>query len=287
MSISSVSLFRSLVICLSLTFASAWGAEESTLPVLADIPYKTGEQLSPYEVERCKLDLFLPAQKAGYPTIVWLHGGGITAGSKDSEKNVAIARHFAAAGVAMAMVNYRLSPKAKFPAYIDDSAAAFAWVKQHISEHGGDPAQVFLSGHSAGAYLALMVGLDASYLQAYGLETTAIRGMIPIAGQTLTHYTVRIEQGLPKSRLYADAAAPLNHVRKDAPPTLILYADKDMAMRAEENELLAAAMRDAGHKNLTISMIKNRTHSGVAHDMANQNDPAFEQVMAFIQSLKP
>ncbi len=283
---SFVSLCRTWVLSLSFFTLSLTAAEKAPPRVLANLPYKTGEALSPYEAERCLLDLYLPAGAQNFPTLVWLHGGGITAGSKDGPHQPEIARHFAQAGIAVASISYRLSPKAKFPAYIEDTAAAFAWVKKHIAEHGGDANRVFLGGHSAGAYLALMAGLDDQYLAAQGLKLTDIAGLVPVAGQTLTHYTIRQERGLPKNRLIADAAAPLNHARKDAPPMLILYADKDMALRAEENELLAAALRQEGHTHLTVKKIKNRDHGSVAHEMAKAGDAGFEQVVKFIQSPK-
>lgn len=267
----------SLLISLS---AMALGQETGS-EVKTDLVYREGET-GGYEAERCKLDLYLPAGKKAFPTLVWLHGGGITAGSKDSEKQVALGRRLAAEGVAVAMVNYRLSPKAMFPAYIEDSAAAFAWVKKNIPTHGGDAGKVFLGGHSAGAYLALMVGLDGEYLKAHGLKRRDIAGLVPISGQTLTHYTIRLERGLPKDRLIADEASPLFHVTKDTAPVLILCADKDMAMRAEENELLAAALRQAGHEAVTTRIIKDRNHSSVAHEMANAGDAGLAEVMGFI-----
>ncbi len=287
MSLSSTSLCRHLVVWTGLLCIALASAEKPAPQVLAGLAYKSGGDLTPYETERCKLDLYLPAGKKDFPTLVWLHGGGLTGGSKDGKDVVAVARHFAEAGVAVANLNYRLSPKAKYPAYIEDAAAAFAWVKKHIGEHGGKTGKVFIGGHSAGGYLTLMVGLDPSYLKAQGLDTSAIAGMVPVSGQTLTHYTIREERGLPKTRLIADEAAPLYHARKDAPPMLILYADKDMAMRAEENVLLAAALREAGHKQTVNKMIKGRTHGSIGHAMANAGDEGFDQVMKFIQTTAP
>ncbi|SKA81522.1 Acetyl esterase/lipase [Prosthecobacter debontii] len=261
-------------------------AQSPEIKIVSDLSYKHGDQLTPYETERCKLDLYLPTGVKDFPTLVWLHGGGLTAGSKDGKQQPPIARHFAEQGIAMAVVNYRLSPHATYPAYLEDSAAAFAWVEKHIAEYGGAMNRVFLGGHSAGAYLTLMVSMDDQYLKASGSDISHIAGIVPVAGQTLTHFTIRIERGLPKDQIIADAASPLYHVRKDAPPMLILYAEKDMAMRAEENELLAAALRHAGHSKLTVKMIQDRDHGSVAHDMANTDDDAFAEVLNFIQQAK-
>lgn len=261
-------------------------AETAGLPaVVKDVAYKSGAALSAYETERCKLDLHLPAGGVrDFPTLVWFHGGALTAGVKDDSATTGIARHFAAAGVAMASVNYRLSPRALYPAYVEDAAAAFAWVKQHITEYGGKADRVFIGGHSAGGYLALMVGLDGSLLKAHGLELPAIAGVIPVAGQTLTHYTIREERGLPKDRLLADGAAPVNHVSKEAPPMLILYAENDMAMRAEENQLLAAALRNTGHPAVTLRMIPGSDHGSVGHDLAKAENPGFGEILKFLQA---
>lgn len=279
-------MFATRLLSSLVLLASAAWAQSPEIKIVTDLSYKAGSKLTAYEAERCKLDLYLPATGQSFPTLVWLHGGGITAGSKDGKQQPSLARHFAENGVAVAMVNYRLSPKATYPAYIEDTAAAFAWVEKHISKYGGATDRIFLGGHSAGAYLALMAGMDDRYLKAFDSKISHIAGLIPIAGQTLTHYTIRIERGLPKDLLIADDASPLHHVRKDAAPMLILYADKDMAMRAEENELLAAALRHAGHPQVTAKMIKNRDHSSVAHDMAEPEDAAFKEVLTFIQQTK-
>ena len=106
-------------------------------------------------------------------------------------------RRFAAEGIAVAVVNYRLSPKIGYPAYVDDTAASFAWVYKNIKAHGGDPDSVFISGHSAGGYLAAMAALDPRYLKEYRLGLDAVAGAIPVSGQMITHATVRKERRIP------------------------------------------------------------------------------------------
>ena len=79
------------------------------------------------------------------------------------------------------MVNYRLSPAVSHPAHIEDAAASFAWVKRHIAEYGGDPNQIFVVGHSAGAYLLALLATDERYLAAHGLSARDIRGLVPVS----------------------------------------------------------------------------------------------------------
>lgn len=254
--------------------------------VVSGVAYKSGE-LTALERERCVLDLYLPEGSAtsGFPTLVWFHGGGLTEGTWNGAFTVGIAKAFARAGVAVVSVGYRLSPAVTFPAYIEDGAAAFAWVHRHIAEHGGDPRAVFIGGHSAGAYLALMVALDRSYLAKHHLGDAAVAGIVAVAGQTLTHYTIRLERGLPKDTIIADAAAPLHHARKDAPSVFALAAERDMAMRVEENLLLVAALKAAGHQDVTYFFAAGRDHGSIAGSMAKADDPVAAEVLTYVRRL--
>ena len=120
-------------------------------------------------------------------------GGGLEGGGKE------IPPVFQGRKIAVAGVNYRLSPRATHPAYIDDAAAAVAWVMKHIGEYGGDPTRVYVAGHSAGGYLTLMVGLDKAYLARYGEDADRLAGLFPVSGQTNTHFTIRKERNIPVS----------------------------------------------------------------------------------------
>lgn len=266
-------------ICLSL---SAFAAETQ---VLKDIPYKPGTDLTAYEQERCKLDVYLPEQKTGFATLVWFHGGGLTGGKKDDDFTTKICQSLLKGNIAVVSVNYRLSPKAKYPAYVDDAAAAFAWTYKNIAQHGGDPEKVFISGHSAGGYLTAIVGLDERHVKTYGLKLENIAGLIPISGQMLTHYTIREERGLAKYNVISDDAAPIFHARKETRPMLVLYADKDMETREEENVYFVSTMKAAGNKRVQGLLLKDRTHGTIASDMANAEDPAKTAILNFITEI--
>ncbi len=269
----------SFILVLAACAEPAWTLSD----MRADIAYKSGSDLSDYERERCKLDLYLPAEKKGFPTLVWFYGGGLTGGSKSGKDTTKIAQSFAAAGIAVVVPDYRLSPKAAFPAYVEDAAAAVAWARQHIGEHGGDPRKLFIGGHSAGAYLTLMLGMDLRYLKKHGIGQDAIAGLIPVSGQTMTHYTVRGERGQGgRHDVTADDAAPIHHARKDTAPMLLIYADKDMPARAEENEYFTAVLRATGNEQITVRKIADRGHGSVGHRIAEPDDPARTALLEFI-----
>jgi len=252
--------------------------------VVANLAYKTGDSLSDYEKSRCKLDLYLPAEGHEWPALVWFHGGGLTGGSKDGGTTPGLAERFNHEGIAFIAVNYRLSPKATYPAYLDDTAAAFAWVKTHAAEHGIDPARVFVGGHSAGAYLTAMVGLDARLLEPYHLTPDAIAGLIPVSGQMMTHFTVRAERGITDQNVItADEAAPINHLHKGNPPILILFGDKDWPARREENLYFVAALRVAGGTHVQAIQINDRNHGSINGNLVKPGDPAAEAILKFIK----
>jgi len=278
------SLLTLAIVTLLTAAVRAEAPKDGNITVLKNLPYKSGDALSSYEKERCKLDVYLPKSGKSFATLVWFHGGGLKGGNKDGATK--LGRSLAEAGLAVVAVNYRLSPKAKYPAYIQDAAAAVAWTKEHIVGHGGDPKRIFVSGHSAGGYLTLMLGLDPHYLHEAGTEATEMAGYIPVSGQTMTHYTVREERGIGQFTITADEAAPVHYARKDTPKFLVLYADHDMAARAEENAYFVAIMKGAGNTRVTGLQIADRTHGSIGGKISEEGDPAREAIMQFINGPK-
>jgi len=265
---------------LLVAFAGAWAPPGEEL---LDQAYRSGDP-DAYAAERCTLDLYLPAGAKDFPTLVWFHGGGLESGSKSGARKMA--RSLTGEGVAVAAVNYRLSPKVSYPAYLEDAAAAAAWVRRHVAEHGGDPKRVFISGHSAGGYLTLMLALAPKLLEKEKATPADFAGYIPVSGQAVTHSTVRKERGLARETIVVDDAAPLYHVRKDAPPILILAADKDMAGRVEENRLLLANLNATGCRTGSMIVIPDRTHGTVGSRIAEPGDPARSALLKFMGATK-
>jgi acetyl esterase/lipase len=253
--------------------------------VIKDVPYKDDViSLTPYEQERCKLDLTVPVGSKGFATYVWFYGGGMKNGGKDlrTEYCAEIRESLAQAGVAVVTPDYRLSPKAKYPAYVDDAAAAFAWTVKHIAEQGGDPRKVFIGGHSAGATLALLVGMDPERLKPHGLTLGSVAGIAQVSGQVLTHYTIREERGQPRYAITSDEAAPAFHIRKTVPPILTIYAQNDMLSRAEENQFFVTTLKAAGHAENYSLRVDDRDHGSVGHNIRNADDPARLAILNFI-----
>jgi acetyl esterase/lipase len=249
--------------------------------VRKDVSYV--ESTDAYRQQRCKLDLYLPDGKRDFPMIVWFHGGSITAGDKKSCER--LAQMFVAHDIGFAAVNYRLSPKVKYPAYLEDAAASVAWVAKQSVQLGYTPGKLFVGGHSAGAYLATMLAMDEHYLKDAGIDVSEIAGILSVSGQMTTHFTVLQERGLdlPKERVTSDEAAPIYYTRKDTIPLLLMIGDNDWPARLEENQFFAAALKKvAGNQKVRFEIIASRTHGSINDKMTEPNDAGAKVIFDFM-----
>jgi len=226
--------------------------------LLTNLSYRQGTD-DAYTLERCVLDIYLP-ETTDFATVVWFHGGGLKFGNKF------IPEGLKKQGIAVVAVNYRLYPKVKSPMYIDDAAAAVAWVFKNIASYGGDPNLIFVAGHSAGGYLTSMLGLDKSYLNTYGIDADAIAGLIPYSGHTITHFTVRSERELKWDDVRVDHMAPLAHIRKDAPPIILITGDRELELygRYEENAYFWRMLKSIGHPYVELYELEGYNHGDMA-----------------------
>ncbi|WP_428231726.1 alpha/beta hydrolase [Flavobacterium sp.] len=258
---------KKLILLLSLFFIYAASfAQKIEYETKSNIQYynSTTNKADSYINERCVLDIYYPKNTKGFATIVWFHGGGLTGGNKE------IPEALKNKGFAVIGVNYRLSPNVKAAKAIEDAAAAVAWTFNNITGYGGDTSLIFVSGHSAGGYLASMIGLDKKWLQNEGIDANKIAGLIPFSGQCITHFEIRKENGIPDTTPTIDAFAPLFYVRADAPPLLLITGDRELEMlgRYEENAYMARMMKLAGHKQTKLYEL-----DGYGHGMTEPGFP--------------
>lgn len=217
---------------------------------------KSEEKLTDYMEARCRLDVYYPVGKKDFATVIWFHGGGLLNGEKYIPENLK------KRNIAVIPVNYRFSPQVKCPAYIEDAAAAVAWVFRNIKRYGGNPDKIYLSGHSAGGYLTLMVGLDKKWLDRHGIDANRIAGLFPFSGQTVTHSTIRRERGISEQLPVVDEFAPINHGRKDAPPLWLITGDRalDIGARYAENAYMLEIMKLIGNETTSLHEIQGLDH---------------------------
>lgn len=251
-------------------YASAQAINYKTIENVYYYDSQTADQTS-YMKEKSLLDIYYPEVDNKVPVVIWFHGGGLTAGQKE------IPLALKNKGFCVVGVGYRLSPKIEAETCIADAAAAIAWVFKNIRRYNGDSRRIFVSGHSAGGYLALMAIMDKSWLKKYNLDSDLVAGLVPFSGHTITHFTIRKEQGIPGEQPIIDRLAPLYHVRKNAPPTLLITGDreKEMLGRYEENAYFYRMMKVAGHQDIILYEMDGYGH--------NMTEPAFPLLIDFVK----
>lgn len=193
-----------------------------------------------------RLDLYRPRGLTGLPALVFFHGGGWRSGTK--RRYAKLGRRLAGLGLLVAVPTYRLFPEVTYPDFLMDCAAATTWLTRNAGRYGGG-GPLFLMGHSAGAYNAVMLGLDRRWLGANG--TAAIAGVIGLAGPY---------DFLPITRpnimpVFPDATPdtqPVFHARNDAPPLLLLTGKGDRTVKPRNTMALSEAMRASGGRVTTI-----------------------------------
>ena len=196
---------------------------------------------------RNMLDVYRPKGEGGRsPVIVFFYGGNWVSGKRSDYAFVG--RALAARGFVVVVPDYRLYPQVHYPDFLIDAAQAVAWTERNIAAHGGDPAKVFVMGHSAGAYNAAMVALDPRWLGQQGIKPDTLRGCIGLAGPydflPIENRTTRPVFDYPNTR---PESQPLHHAGAKAPPTLLIAANSDdLVDPARNTGALAGKLRTAG-----------------------------------------
>ncbi|MGI6782550.1 MAG: alpha/beta hydrolase [Acholeplasmataceae bacterium] len=190
--------------------------------------------------------------------VIYFHGGGLEAGSKDDFNN--LAKYFNENEIDCYLPSYRLYPKAKYPEFILDAAEAVAYVLNKRKYQ-----KVFIGGTSAGAYLAMMLYFDKRYLAKHKIDSETITGYIFDAGQPTVHFHVLRESGMDTRRIVVDERAPMYYLTQNVDSKvkfLVFYAEFDLNTRKEETELLKHLMINYGYpkENLNFQYVKDNNH---------------------------
>ncbi len=284
---------KRLLLSLLLCSGPVWAAE---LSVIRDLPYAEPAH------ERQVLDVYAPAGAKDLPVVYWIHGGGWQGGSKDDLK--AKPAFFAAKGFVVVAINHRLLPGTEMREIVRDAAKGLGWVHCTIARHGGDPARIFVMGHSSGAQLAALLCTDERYLKAEGVPFSVLRGCVPVDGDTydipamieVAETRARVH-GLPMPKyghrlkfgndpvLHRDFSA-VTHIAKNKgiPPFLVLHVagHPDVSAQAQR---LGAVLKENGIP-VRVFGAKDTDHGRINANLGEPNDPATAAVGEFLKSGK-
>ena len=216
------------------------------------------------------------------PVVIFWYGGGWYKGNRRAYGFAA--RAFAKAGFVVVVPDYRKVPQIRFPAMLQDGADAVKWTRDHIGEFGGDPAQIVLSGHSAGAYTVAMLTLDQRWLKAVGVDPRIVKAAAPLCGP-YDFYPWTSDSARDAFKGAADPAMtqPITFARADAPPMLLVTGTADTTVRPRNAIHLAARLKTLGGRVELINY-PNQTHEGVVMALSvpfRGRSPALADSVAF------
>src|SRR5687767_9497470 len=277
---------------IALLVSSAMLSEAHSQETKRNIPYA-----SPTD-ERQVLDVYSPPQAKNLPVVFWIHGGGWQTGDKSDVQIKA--RAFMDKGFVFVSTNYRLLPGVDMATIVRDVARSVRWVHDHIAEYGGDPKRLFIMGHSAGAQLAALVCTDDRYLKAEGVSLAAVKGCVPVDGDTYdvpaiieTAETRWRVHGLPRAKFghrekFGDDPAKhrdfsaVTHVAKGKgiPPFLILHVAEHPDTSAQARRL-GNVLKEAG---VPVKVFGGRqtTHDKLNDDLGKPDDAATKALFDFV-----
>lgn len=227
---------------------------------------------------RMRLDVYKPAEPGALrPGIMEVHGGAWVIGSK-REQGIPLLNHLAANGWVGINVDYRLSPRAKFPDHLIDLKRAIAWYREHAEEHGADPGFLCVTGGSAGGHLAALVALTANvpeYQPGFEDVDTSVRAAVPFYGvydlrvlldAAPRHFASFLERHVMGTRRADDPeayakASPVHWIREDAPPFLIVHGDLDTLVPVIQARTFAERLRETSAAPVLYAEMKGAQHA--------------------------
>ena len=196
---------------------------------------------------RQKLDIYAAADRGTgpLPVVVFFYGGAWVKGERGAYGFAG--RAYAGRGFVAVVPDYRLVPKVRFPAFVQDGALAVAWVREHIARYGGDPNRITVAGHSAGAYIGAMLTLDRHYLADAGAPPGTIKAAALLAGP-YDFYPFTEQRGRDALGNWPRPleTQPISYARADAPPIMLGQGLADDVVQPRNARALAAKLTAAG-----------------------------------------
>lgn len=275
-------------------FSQSARSENQTPPpkfkTILHVPYDSSIRIG----KRFKsLDIYAPESGKDHPIVIWVHGGAWKFGDKRgvNSKPQAFTQH----GYLLVSINYRLHPQASYDQQAQDVAQAIHWVHDHAREYGGNPNQLFLMGHSAGAHLVALVSTNPAYLKQESLSLKALKGTILLDGAGYDIKERINTADAPGKKLYTTifgtdektwkAASPLTYVRKhqSIPPFLILHVARRVDSQ-RQSERLARKLK-ANQIDVSVISAPGKTHTTINREIGQANDLPTQKIFEFLNHI--
>lgn len=276
-----------IALVLSLFLLSACSAADALNATITREGYDVRRDIAYGPDARQKLDLYIPHAHANAPMVVFFYGGSWQQGDKDDYRFLGQA--FASKGFITAVVDYRIYPSVRFPSFVEDAARATTYLHRHAPEFGGNAHALYVAGHSAGAYMAMMIGADPAYMHQAGGKQQWIQGIIGIAGPydflPLTDDTLK--------HIFATApdaeTQPINHIQGKIAPVFLATGDADDTVDPRNSARVTDKLtrlnspveqhvyEDVGHIGIILSLAEG----------FRSRAPLLEDIARFVQRTNP
>jgi acetyl esterase/lipase len=246
---------------------SASLSAQPPLPTERDVTYCTLDGVE------LKMDIYRPQRSAApTPALLYVHGGGWTGGDKRSGEGIRDIPELLARGYLVAAVNYRLAPRYKFPAMIEDVKCAVRFLRANAERFSINPEKIGAWGGSAGGHLVALLGTaDATAgwdVGQYLEQSSRVQAVVDMYGPT--DLTVLFEGANPRlmEQVFGTSdrnsetlqkASPVNWVSSDDPPFLILHGERDPLVPVSQSQIFYEKLRAAGVP-ATFVIVKNAGH---------------------------
>jgi acetyl esterase/lipase len=230
--------------------------------------------------KRNLLDIYQPQapRERGFPVLLQVHGGAWIIGEKEQQAKP-LMYHMAQRGWLCVAINYRLSPKAAFPAHIIDVKKAIAWIRENIRDYGGNPDFLAITGGSAGGHLSSLAALTpnrAEWQPGFEHVDTSVQACVPFYGvyDFLDRHGIRPEMSLDdllgervmqcsrqdNPELW-DSGSPLSHVSENAPPLFVIQGTHDSLVWVEEARIFVSSLQAVSKQPVVYAELPGAQHA--------------------------
>ncbi len=246
--------------------------------LIEDVPYA-----SPGGV-KLLLDAYVPKLAGPMPAVLVVHGGAWRTGSKSQLSKYA--RDLAARGLVTFAINYRLSPKYKFPAQLEDCQAALKWIRKHADEYKVDPERIGAIGYSAGGHLVALMGVLGKPGEPDRPETDTRLSVVCAGGAPcdfrdisptnwgLSFWLGGTRKDVPKQY---ENASPMAFITKAAPPMFFYHGTADILVKYQQAQAMAKALKAVGVETQFVPL------DGFGHLLAAMHPPTLEKAYDFLE----
>jgi arylformamidase len=259
--------------------------------IYENISYIPGSSNSRY-----LMDLFIPRGKKDFPTVIFVHGGYWTGQDKSyyraftglySNFGIALAKR----GIGAVITDYRLSPEVNIDGELQDVLNSIKWTVNNIGKYRGNPAKLILAGHSAGGHMIALIGANPELYKTAGIDATKIKGYLPLSPiLDLEQMEKDNDAGFNNQTTYPvfgktpeslKKYSPVSYFKKDMPPFMIIYGEKDYPYLKAQNISAIARLKELGNDPGTLE-VKDYTHEDMVLKVGKSDDKVSQAMADFV-----